>query len=325
MQPPRDVGQLSAVEQVAFEDARAERYLGIAMAIVIVLVGGLGGWAATTRISGAVVANGKIAVEASTKAVQHLDGGIVREIAVREGEQVAAGQVMIQLDAGQTDEAIRGPESQKRAREAQLELLSAELVDLEKLAEKRLLPRSKLAQARRDHAELEGELGRLTAELKRAGTSRRRLAVRAPIAGRVHALQVHTVGGVVKPGEELLHIVPSDAKLIVEARVAPSDIDQVRPGQDVSITLSSFNQRTMPELTGRVTNVSADLMTELAQQTHYYEVQILFHEAALAKLGTRKLVPGMPSDVFIRTEERTVLDYLVKPLADQFRRALREE
>ena len=324
-QPSTQQVQLSAIERVAIEDSRTDSYLRTAFLTVIVLVGGLGGWAAMTEISGAVVATGKVAVEANSKAVQHLDGGIIREIAIKEGETVDEGQVLLRLDAGQADDSISGLESQQRASKAQLELLKAELDDLEKLAVKRLVPRSQLAKARRDYAKLEGELGRLTAELQRMGTSRQRLEVRAPIAGRVHALQVHTVGGVIKPGQELLHIVPSDAKLIIEARVNPADIDQVALNQPVSITLSSFNQRSTPQLNGKVTNVSADLLASERQDAHYYAVQITFDEGELARLDGRDLVPGMPSDVFIQTDERTVIDYLLRPLTDQFRRALREE
>jgi HlyD family secretion protein len=320
-----DGRELSAIERVALEDQRTDWYLRLAFLVVIVLVGGLGGWAYLTEISGAVVAQGKVVVEANSKAIQHLEGGIIREIAIKEGQTVEKGQVLLRLDAGQTNDTIRGLQSQETARKAQLELLRAELDDLEKLAVKRLVPRSQLAKMRREYAELEGELGRLTAELKRMGTNAKRLDVRAPIAGRVHALQVHTVGGVVKPGQELAHIVPSDAKLVIEARVDPADIDQVAREQPVSITLSSFSQRSTPQLNGRVTNVSADLMADERRDAHYYAVQITFDDGELERLKGRDLVPGMPSDVFIQTEERTVLDYLVKPLVDQFRRALREE
>ena len=316
---------LSAIEQVEIEDSRIDSYLRAASLLIVALVGGLGGWSAVTEISGAVVATGKIAVEANSKAVQHLEGGIIREIAIKEGETVQRGQVLLRLDAGQANESIRGLESQHRARKAQLELLRAELDDLEKLAVKRLVPRTQLAKVRRDYAELEGELGRLAAEMKRMGTNRKRLEVRAPISGRIHALQVHTVGGVVKPGQELLQIVPSDATLIVEARVNPADIDQVARDQPVSITLSSFNQRSTPQLNGRVTNVSADLLSDDRRDTHYYEVQITFDDGELDRLKGRDLVPGMPADVFIQTEDRTVLDYLLRPLTDQFRRAMREE
>ena len=316
---------LSAAEAVAREDARIDGFVGFAKVAVAVLVIGFGGWAAATEISGAVVATAKIAVEENSKSVQHLEGGIVTDIAVREGQKVEKGQRLIALDAGQTDQRINGLKSQARAKSDQLELLKSELDDLKALEEKRLVPRAQVAKARRDYAELEGELGRLNAELKRLGTNRRRLDVFAPLAGRVHALQVHTVGGVIKPGQEILKIVPSDARLIVEGAIAPRDIDQVNRGQKVAIRLSSFNQRSTPELAGTVANVSADLIIDERQQTQHYMVQILFDAGELDRLGDKSLVPGMPADIFVQTEQRTVIDYLLEPLTDQFTRAMREE
>ncbi|MEM6496609.1 MAG: HlyD family efflux transporter periplasmic adaptor subunit, partial [Pseudomonadota bacterium] len=185
--------------------------------------------------------------------------------------------------------------------------------------------RSQLAKIQRDYAELEGEHGRLIADLKRLTSNRRRLEVRSPIAGRVHALQVHTVGGVVAPGQELLKIVPSGASLIVEGAIQPQDIDQVARGQPVSIRLTSFNQRTTPELNGKVINVSADLLTDERKENYHYLVQIALDTGETDKLGQKSLVPGMPAEVFIQTEAHTVMDYLLTPLTDQFRRAMREQ
>ena len=118
---------------------------------------------------------------------------------------------------------------------------------------------------------------------------------------------------------------PSDAKLIIEASVLPTDIDQVASGQPVAIRLASFNQRTTPELKGRVTIVSADLIADEQQRSYHYLVHASFDDGELDRLGGKALVPGMPAEVFIQTEERTVLDYLLKPMIDQFRRAMREE
>jgi len=311
-------------QELEREDARTEAYIRWAFIVVLALVAGVGGWAGVTRIGGAVVATGKVAVEANTKSIQHLEGGIVTKLAVREGQEVSKGELLVQLDPGQTDEKLRGLESQARAKKDQLELLRSELDDLESLAAKRLLPRSQLAKAQRDFAELEGETGRLAAELARFTANRARLDVRAPIAGRIHGLKVHTVGGVIKPGQEITRIVPSGAPLIIEGAVRPADIDQVTRGQSVAIRLTSFNQRTTPEVNGRVTNVSADLVSDERDQTVTYVVHITFEEGEIARLGKR-LVPGMPADVFIRTEERTVMNYLLAPLTDQFNRALREE
>lgn len=315
----------SVVLELAQQDARIDRYLLYAAVVIVALIAGLGGWAGATRISGAVVASGRISVEANSKSVQHLEGGIVTKLAVKDGQRVAKGELLLKLDAGQTNEQINGLESQVRAKTDQLKLLRSELDDLEKLAIKRLVPRSQLAKAQRDYAELEGESGRLASELKRVDTNRQRLEVRAPISGRVHGLQVHTVGGVVAAGQEILKIVPTGARLIVEGEVQPSDIDQVARGQRVAIVLSSFNQRTTPELKGEVINVSADLVADERKQNYHYIAHIVFDTGEVERLGQRTLVPGMPAEVFIQTDERTVMTYLLKPLTDQFKRALREE
>ncbi len=315
----------TAAEQIAHEDRRIETYLLLAKITIVVLVAGIGGWAALTEIKGAVIASGKVAIEANSKSVQHLEGGIVTHIAVREGQQVAQDQLLLKLDPEQTNEKIKGLRSQARAKRDQLALLKSELADLKALEAKRLVPRSQLAKVQRDYAGLIGEHGRLAAELKRLTSSRRRLEVRSPIAGRVHALQVHTVGGVVGAGQDLLKIVPSGASLIIESAIQPQDIDQVGRGQPVSIRLTSFNQRTTPELMGKVINVSADLMSDERKETYHYLVQIALNEGEVARLGQKSLVPGMPADVFIQTEARTVLDYLLSPLTEQFRRAMREQ
>ena len=321
----QDEVAMSAADMIVQEDARIDRYLLCAKLVLATLVFGLGGWAALTEINGAVVAPGKVAVEANSKSVQHLEGGIVTRIVVREGQLVTQDQLLLQLDPAQANEKIKGLRSQARAKRDQLGLLKSELADLKALEAKRLVPRSQLAKIQRDYAELEGEHGRLVSELKRLSTSRRRLEVRSPIAGRVHALQVHTVGGVVAPGQEILKIVPSGASLIVEGAIQPQDIDQVVRGQAVSIRVTSFNQRTTPELNGQIINVSADLLTDERKETYHYLVQIALNEGELQRLGQKTLVPGMPADVFIRTEARTVLDYLLAPLTDQFRRAMREQ
>ena len=316
---------LNAGDAIEQEDARIDKYLLHAKIVIAALVFGFGGWATLTEINGAVVATGKIAVEANSKSVQHLKGGIIDRIVVREGQLVAQDQLLLKLDPAEANEKIKGLRSQARAKRDQLGLLKSELADLKALEAKRLLPRSQLAKVQRDYAELKGEHGRLVSELQQLSSNRRRLEVRSPIAGRVHGLQVHTVGGVVAPGQGLLKIVPSGASLIVEGAIQPQDIDQVARGQSVSIRLTSFNQRTTPELNGKVINVSADLLTDERKENYHYLVQIALNNGELRRLGQKALVPGMPADVFIQTEARTVLDYLLAPLTDQFRRAMREQ
>jgi HlyD family secretion protein len=121
-----------------------------------------------------------------------------------------------------------------------------------------------------------------------------------------------------------MYIVPENDKLVIEARISPRDIDQVHQNQPAAIRLAAFDQRTTPEVNGKVVDVSADLSRDPVTGEGYFLARIALPEEELAKLGQHKLVPGMPADVQIRTADRTALSYLVKPLADQIEKAFRE-
>ncbi len=176
----------------------------------------------------------------------------------------------------------------------------------------------------RDLREAEGRIAETAERLVAAEDQLRRVELRAPVSGSVHQLAVHTVGGVVQAGELLMTIVPRDEALTVEARVSPLDIEPVRKGSAAVVRLSALNHRTTPELEGVVDSVSGDLVRDQATQSAYYAVRITLPPSELAKLGAAKLIPGMPAESFIRTEPRTVLDYLVRPLRDNLARAFRE-
>lgn len=152
-----------------------------------------------------------------------------------------------------------------------------------------------------------------------------RVDIRAPQDGIVHRLDVHTVGGVVSAGQVMMLIVPRSDELIIEARVSPSDIDQVVAGQTAVARFSAFNQRTTPELVGTVTSVAPDLLTVEGTGEAFYKVRIHIAPEELARLRDLKLVPGMPVEVHIRTSSRSALSYMMKPLTDQLARAFREE
>jgi HlyD family secretion protein len=151
-----------------------------------------------------------------------------------------------------------------------------------------------------------------------------RLELRAPQDGLVHDLTVHTKGGVIGAGEAVMMIVPGKDTLIVETKVAPQDIDQVKLGQPVMIRFPSFNQRTTPELSGAVSRVSADALQPDKNGPGYFLVRVAIARDEVARLGALALVPGMPADVFIRTADRSLLSYLTKPLTDQAAHAFRE-
>jgi HlyD family secretion protein len=152
-----------------------------------------------------------------------------------------------------------------------------------------------------------------------------RIDIRAPQTGVVHQLSVFTRGGVVAAGEQIMLIVPQADDLIVEVRVDPQKIDQLKLDQPATLRFPGFNQRTTPDLSGRVTRIAADVIQDQRTGQPYYLVRISLTADEIARLGELKLVPGMPVEAFIRTDERTMLSYLLKPLTDQARRAFREK
>ena len=169
-----------------------------------------------------------------------------------------------------------------------------------------------------------GEIAQLIEQRVAALEELRRLEIRAPSAGYVHQLAVHTVGGVVAAGEDLMQIVPHEDVLVVEARVAPNDIDQLGPAQEAVVRFPGLDQRTTPELAARILTVSADLIEDPTDGTRYYEARLALSEEEIARLGDTRLVPGMPVEAFVQTGERTILSFLLKPLSDHLARAFRE-
>ena len=424
-----------------------QRYIAVGLSIVLFTTFGIGGWAMTSQLSGAVIGQGVVVVDSSVKKVQHATGGIVGELRVREGDRVNAGDILIRLDETQTlanativtqsvdellarqarleterdnvdqivfpkaltersrqssseaahaiaaetslfdlrREARAGQKAQLKERSAQLleeikgysgqaeaklkeiDLIHNELDGVRTLWQKNLVPIARLTSLERDTARLEGERSQLTgtiaqsrgkiaeiqlqiiqidqdlrtevgkdlietrsklselSERKTAAVDQlKRIDIRAPQSGRVHQLAVHTVGGVIAPGEQIMLIVPDADALTIEAKISPRDIDQVYVGQTAAMKFAAFNQKTTPELEGVVSMVSADLTQDQRTGSSYYTVRVALQPEEIAKLGESRLVPGMPVDAFIKTSGRTALSYLIKPLMDQAERAFKE-
>lgn len=165
------------------------------------------------------------------------------------------------------------------------------------------------------------ELRRLKAG---ADDSFERSVLRAPQSGVVDKLAIRTIGGVIAPGQPILEIVPDRDRLVVDANLSIADVDQVAIGQKATLRFSAFSARTTPEITGSVTFVSANRTVEEQTGAAYFKVRIAIPPAQLRKLGNLKLKPGMPVETFIQTGNRTMLNYLTKPLSDQLMRAFRE-
>ena len=422
------------------------RYLVAGFLTVLLLAGGLGGWAAFARISSAVVASGLVVVESNLKRVQHREGGIVGEIRVKNGDRIKAGDLLIRLDetlvranleiiiaqlgefearqarlvaerdgndkiefpeslvndvkdpdvikavAGertlfaarkitvggqisqlkerveQLNQQIEGLKAQRVSKALEIELINKELVGLEELHKKGHVPITRINALKRDGARLAGEEGAFVSQIavtkgqisenqlkilqvesdfretvlkelqevqaKIAELRERRVAaidqlnrvdIRAPISGFIHELTVHTVGGVIQPAETVLQVVPEGDALVVEARVSPTDIDQLSLGQPAMINFSAFNQRTTPQLHGSLKRISPDLSRDEATGAYYYTVRLKVDDGEMERLEGLVLLPGMPAEVFITTGNRRVISYLVKPLTDQLRRTFREQ
>lgn len=151
-----------------------------------------------------------------------------------------------------------------------------------------------------------------------------RLDVRAPVAGVVYGQTVFAQRAVIRPADALMFIVPEDSPLVITSQIEPIHIDQVQIGQEAVLHFSAFDARTTPELEGTVTNVSADAITDQNTGRTYYEARVLPKDGEMEKLGDLEILPGMPVESFIRTDDRTPLDYLTKPLMTYFNRAFRE-
>jgi len=152
-----------------------------------------------------------------------------------------------------------------------------------------------------------------------------RLEIRSPVGGIVYGMQVFAERSVIQSAEPLMYVIPQDRPLIITSRVQPRDIDQVYLGQTVALRFSAFDQRRTPELFGSVTQVSADAFTDENTQSSYYRAQIVLSEGEIDRLPPEMtLLPGMPVEAFLATQERSPLDYLVKPLTDYFAKAFRD-
>ncbi len=439
----------------------ARRHLWAIGVLLLLLVGGFGGWSVFTKIHGAVIAPGEFRSVNNRQLVQHVKGGTVSEIFVSNGDVVDREQVLMSLDStdlkiersvhvnrllqtdaiiarlsserdGQdsmedttehpvfgklppefftihpllVDEINRNPyvaaqiklfNSRQSIFQAQLEqldiniqakqeqlaaigrqiktkrkqgdIIRKEFNEIKQLVKAGHIEKSRVTDSESESVRLASELAQMEALLaltkgESAGLKQEKLRliserqeaaieqlreqeltrieladtlrlnskqlertlIKAPADGVVTALSVHTVGGVVTPGEVLMTLAPINESLVIEAKVTPDMVDEVYEGQLVKVFLSSLNESNNPELPGTVINVSADrLLTENGSES-FYHTEVQLTREAFVELQNLKvsLVSGMPVEVHLQTGARSPLNYLTKPLLKQINRALRE-
>ncbi|GLR73502.1 HlyD family type I secretion periplasmic adaptor subunit [Aliivibrio sifiae] len=161
--------------------------------------------------------------------------------------------------------------------------------------------------------------------LKTALDVRSRIKVRSEHTGTIVGLNVHSIGGVVNPGDIIMEIVPNNEQLIVQAIVKPEDIDVVRTGQTAKVRLNAYNIRKTPPITGTVIYVAADRLNKKDEKENGYLVKVQLLQEEITKLSNVELYPGMPTDVLILLEKRTLWDYLTAPLFNSYYKAFREQ
>ena len=180
-------------------------------------------------------------------------------------------------------------------------------------------------EAQSERRDLEVRIGALEQELRLVETRIDRLVLRAPMSGTVFGLQVFTVGGVIAPGAEVASLVPSGAPLVISVEIDPMHIDQVRVGQEAVIRFPALNARTTPEIPATVHFVSADAALDAVTGRRLYGAELSINPDAMDLLGGVSLQPGMPVEAFVQTDARTPASFLLKPLADYWAYAMREE
>lgn len=186
------------------------------------------------------------------------------------------------------------------------------------------LQETRRSQAGTELAQVNGLLNQQQVRSVSAVDAQDRSVLYAPYDGVVDKLAFNTIGGVVRPAEVIMEIVPDSDQLLIEGAVTPADIDQVHVGQKARIRFTAFNNTATPEIRGKVTVVAADRALDPEGKVAYFPARIEIDESELKKYPELSLKPGMPAEVFIETGERSMISYLTKPLRDQFARAFRD-
>jgi multidrug efflux pump subunit AcrA (membrane-fusion protein) len=293
--------------------------------IVLSMIAGIIAWSAIAPLQSAAIAPGSVNLDSYRKTVQHYEGGLVKDILIREGQSVAEGDILILLDETRASANVDVLQAQLASEEKQLSFINEEIVSVEVLLAKGLAQKTRILELYRRKAQLDGDRSQHRAQLRAAKDVIARSVIRAPIAGTVVGLQVHTSGGVVKAGDPLLFIVPSDEPLVIEARVNPNDIDIVHKGQAAQVRLTPFNARLAPLVSATVEWISADALNDQKTSSSFYLARIKFEVSPQELPGNMQLYPGMPAEVMFLTGERTFMEYLAAPVVRSFYRAFREQ
>lgn len=328
-------------------------YSRLGWTILIVGFGGFMLWALFAPLDQGVSAQGTVITDGQRKVVQAAVNGVIEDILVKDGDTVQAGQLLVRMNdlqltaqAQGTMEAmsgirgqIAGLESSIESQKAQLKFLQEQLVGLRQLAKEGYVAKNRLLEVERLYAQTNGQLAEYQGNLERYRYQLSELekklpavqfdlenaTIESPVDGSVVNLAVFTKGAVVQAGTKLMEISPSTQQLVVEGKVPVVLIDKVHVGLPVEMVFAAFNQRVTPRIPGVVSVVSADRTTDERTGEPYYKVQARVTDSGLKLLQDHQIRPGMPVEIFVITGERTMMNYLMRPLLDRMRTSLSEE
>ncbi len=310
------------------QQARPAILFGMWVTIITFFVFGI--WAAVAPLNSAATATGTVVVESNKKIIQHKEGGIIEAIYVKNGDHVKRGQALIRLSPIDLQASIAASEARKEAISKQLELTRGQVELIQQLFDKGFAYKSRLVDLQIKEASLAGDLSENKSRIIAARDAMSRLDITSPIDGTVTQLAVHTIGGVAKPGEALLDVIPRDDNLVIDAFVDPKDIDSIHVGLTAKIRITAFRNRSTSPLDGVVVKVAPDIIEQHHGNVPHpmYKVRIEVDKSQLtkiSKLRNYELYPGMGAEVMIVTGERTLLQYLLDPVTSTFWHAFKEK
>ena len=269
---------------------------------------------------------GRIIPSHQMQVIQSLEGGIIKNILVQEGDTVQQGQPLVQVDNTKFKSDLGELQAKRDALAASLKLLNRELELTQRLYNQKVVPEIEMLRLQRQVSDMSGQLAITEETIKSAQDRVRRSELSAPVYGIVNKINVTTIGAVVQPGAEIMDIVPLDDTLLVEGRINPQDIAFIRPDQDAVVKVTAYDSSVYGSLKAKVERISADAIEEKSDKAGgkpqtFYRVIVRTDKNYLGSQEHQlPIIPGMVTTVEILTGRKTVLDYLIKPA-----RLLRDE
>lgn len=303
---------------------------------------GFGGfllWAALVPLDEGVPTFGTVVIDTKRRPVQHLQGGTVREVLVREGQIVKRDQLLIRLadttsraEYENARQSLAGLQAQEKGRKLQLDLLNQQLKNVKDLVRQEYLPLIRQIEMEREQSSVETELESLKHQitatherLKAALETLQRTEIRSPDEGQIVGLSVQSAGAVIQSGQKIMDIVPEREELVLETKIFPHLIDRITVGDAVDVRFSTFSHSPMLVVEGKLAVLSQDVLMDEATRMPYYLARVTVTPEGMRQLGHRRMQAGMPVEVVVKTGSRTLLKYIADPLIKRVAMSLKEE